>query len=168
MIVGENGAGKSTLLKIIMGLVYPTSGVINLNNQRIGYVPEKITIPKLISITKFLKVMKELKQGSDDEIASYLAYWDIEKAKDKRLGELSKGMLQKVIIIQAFLGNPDVLIFDEALNGLDSTMQKKLIELIKQENKKSKISLITSHYQAFYDEVIDKTISIRNGKLWEK
>ena len=100
------------------------------------------------------------------EVDYYLKYWQIEKDKNKKLKELSKGMLQKVIITQALLGKTDVLIFDEALNGLDSTMQKKLLKLI-EENKKEKIVLITSHYKDYYNAVIDKTLIIKDGRLWE-
>ena len=110
---------------------------------------------------------KELKKGKTKELDYYLDYFSLTTAKEKRLGELSKGMLQKVIIIQAFLGEPDVLVFDEALNGLDSVMQKKLLELIKKEKKKNKIILITSHYKDYYHDVVTKTIEIRDGLLWE-
>ena len=111
--------------------------------------------------------MNELKGGAKEEINYYLNYWDLNDAKNKRLSELSKGMLQKVIITQAFLGEPEVLVFDEALNGLDYLMQKKLLELIKSEKKKGKIVIITSHYQDYYKKVIDKKLVIDNGVLWE-
>lgn len=166
MIIGENGAGKSTLLKIIMGLIHPTSGSVNLNKLRIGYVPERIVIPKLITITKFLEILCELKHGDKKDIDVFLDYWELKEARNKKLGELSKGMMQKVLITQAFFGNPDILIFDEALNGLDNIMQKKLLELIKKEKKKNKIILITSHYKDYYHEVIDNTLKIKDGLIW--
>ena len=167
MIIGENGAGKSTLLKLIMGLIYPTSGIVFTSGLKIGYVPEKVTIPKLISIEKFLLTLCELKKGKKEDIDYYLSYWGLEKDKQKKIGELSKGMMQKVIITQAFFGSPDIMIFDEALNGLDSTMQKKLLELIKNKKKEGKIILITSHYKDYYNEIVDKTLVIRNKTLWE-
>lgn len=166
MIVGANGAGKSTLLKIILGFVYPSSGYVE-NNLFIGYVPEKITVPPFVKVIDFLNNMCDIKNGNARDVIDYLEYWKITDAKDKRLGELSKGMLQKVIITQAFLGSPEVLIFDEALNGLDKEMQKKLLMLIKKEKEKGKIILITSHYQDYYKNVVDKTLVIKEGKLWE-
>ena len=167
MIIGENGAGKSTLLKMIMGLIYPTSGRVLTNGLRIGYVPEKVTMPKLITIEHFLLTLCELKKGKKEEIDYYLSYWGLIKDKHKRLNELSKGMMQKVIITQAFFGSPDIMIFDEALNGLDSTMQKKLLELIRKKKKEGKIILITSHYKDYYSDVVDKTVVIKNKTLWE-
>ena len=166
MIVGENGAGKSTLLKIILGLVYSTSGTITKNDLQIGYVPEKMTPPQFISIYDFLLVLNDLKNGKKEDIDYYLKYWLLDNDKNKKIRELSKGMLQKVIITQAFLGKPDALIFDEALNGLDQDMQRKLLDLIKKE-KKNKIIIITSHYQDYYKDVVDKTLLIKDGKIWE-
>ena len=166
MIVGENGAGKSTLLKIILGLVYPTSGTIKTNDLKIGYVPEKLTPPPFITIYDFLLVMNNIKNGKVEDIDYYLKYWELNNDKNKKIKELSKGMLQKVIITQALLGTPDCLIFDEALNGLDRDMQKKLLDLIKKE-KKNKIIIITSHYQDYYKDVVDKTLLIKDGRIWE-
>ena len=167
MIIGANGAGKSTILKIILGFVYPTSGKVIKGDLRIGYVPEKIIVPPFVSVYSFLKAMMELKEGTKEKLDYYLQYFKLDDAKDKKLKELSKGMLQKAIIIQAFLGDPDVLIFDEALNGLDIAMQKKLLDLINKEKKKNKIILITSHYKDYYKDVVSKTLEIESGLLWE-
>ena len=167
MIVGENGAGKSTLLKIILGLIYPSGGTINTNNLQIAYVPEKINVPAFIKVGDFLQALADIKGGKSLDIDYYLDYWNISFTKNKSLNELSKGMLQKVIITQAFLGKPEVFIFDEALNGLDKVMQKKLLELIAREKKKNKIILITSHYQDYYSDIVDKTLEIKNGLIWE-
>ena len=167
MIVGKNGAGKSTLLKIILGFVWPTKGHVETGTSSIGYVPEKMALPLFTTVSSFLDAMRLLKGGTTEETDYYLDYFMLSSAKDKKLKELSKGMLQKVVIIQAFLGNPDVLIFDEALNGLDRDMQKKLLALIEEEKKKNKIILITSHYQDYYHNVTSKTLEIRDGCLWE-
>ncbi|MBO4666690.1 MAG: ATP-binding cassette domain-containing protein [Bacilli bacterium] len=167
MIVGANGAGKSTLLKIILGFVYPSSGYVS-NNLLTGYVPEKVNMPPFIRVIDFLTLVNDIKKGNKEDILYYLDYWKIINAQNKKISELSKGMLQKVIITQAFLGNPELLVFDEALNGLDKEMQKKLLLLIKKEKQKGKIILITSHYQDYYKKVIDKTLLIKEGKLWEE
>ena len=166
MIIGENGAGKSTLLKIILGLIFSDSGQVIKNDLMIGYVPERIDPPPFVSVRKFLEIINDIKNGDKKDIDYYLEYWELNDS-NKKLSELSKGMLQKVIITQAFLGSPECLIFDEALNGLDKTMQKKLLNLIRKEKKKGKIIIITSHYQDYYKDVVDITLTIRNGKIWE-
>lgn len=165
MINGANGAGKSTLLKIIMNLIYPTSGSVALNDNIIGFVPEKLIMPSYLSIYEFLSQITYIKDDNLDIIDYYLDFWSLSKDKNKKLKELSKGMLQKVLITQALLGNPDVVIFDEALNGLDKTMQNKLINIIKTLKEQNKIIIISTHYEDYYKEVVDKRLRIENGKI---
>ena len=76
-------------------------------------------------------------------------------------------MMQKVVLIQAMIHDPSIYIFDEALNGLDVNMQKKLIEYIKLEKEKGKIVIITSHYPKLYENVIDVYLEIKDGTLQE-
>ena len=165
LIIGANGAGKSTLLKLITKMIYPIQGEIKLYDLKIGYVPDKLTLPLNITVNLFLKTITNLKNGNIMNTIMLMKYFDLYENKNKYLNQLSKGMLQKILIIQAFIGEPDVLIFDEALNGLDIVMQKKLIELIGKEKNKDKIIIITSHYPNYYDDVIDVKVKLENGKI---
>lgn len=165
LILGSNGAGKSTLLYLIMNLIYPNVGNVNLNNLCIGYVPDKNILPMNITIYRFLKIITEIKKDNILNVVMLMKYFDIYKEKMKKINQLSKGMIQKILIIQAFIGNPDILIFDEALNGLDVKMQNKLINLINKKKKENKIILITSHYPSYYQDVIDYRLNIENGKI---
>lgn len=171
LLVGANGSGKSTILKIILGFVYPDNHykeyVIykNFNSIKIGYVPEKIILPSNITIKSFLNLICELRNEDLQKVNHYLEYWDLKKDENKKLKQLSKGMLQKVLIIQAFLGDPNIFIFDEALNGLDPNMQRRLIELISLEKMNKKIIIITSHYPQYYEQIIDERIILNEGKI---
>lgn len=165
LILGENGSGKSTLLKIITKMIYPNKGEVKLNDNKIGYVPDKVILPLNISIKKFLYSFTLLKKSSLVKTIMLMKYFDIYEERNKLIKNLSKGMAQKILIIQAFTGDSDVLIFDEALNGLDVNMQNKLIELIKEEKSKNKIIIITSHYPYFYDQLVDVKVTISNGKI---
>lgn len=165
LILGSNGAGKSTLLYLIMNLIYPNVGNVNLNNLCIGYVPDKNILPMNITIYRFLNIITEIKKDNILNVVMLMKYFDIYKEKMKKINQLSKGMIQKILIIQAFIGNPDILIFDEALNGLDVKMQNKLINLINKKKKENKIILITSHYPSYYQDVIDYRLNIENGKI---
>lgn len=165
LIIGANGAGKSTLLKLINKMIFPTEGDVKLNILKIGYVPDKNVLPQSITVAKFLFTMTKIKKENFINTIMLMKYFNIYMERYKKISHLSKGMIQKVLIIQAFLGNPDILIFDEALNGLDRVMQEKLINLIKLVKDKDKIIIITSHYPSYYDEIVDMRLKVEDGKI---
>lgn len=165
LIIGANGAGKSTLLKLINKMIFPTEGDVKLNILKIGYVPDKNVLPQSITVDKFLFTMTKIKKENFINTIMLMKYFNIYMERYKKISHLSKGMIQKVLIIQAFLGNPDILIFDEALNGLDRVMQEKLINLIKLVKDKDKIIIITSHYPSYYDEIVDMRLKVEDGKI---
>lgn len=165
LIIGANGAGKSTLLKLINKMIFPTEGDVKLNILKIGYVPDKNVLPQSITVDKFLFTMTKIKKDNFINTIMLMKYFNIYMERYKKISHLSKGMIQKVLIIQAFLGNPDILIFDEALNGLDTVMQEKLINLIKLVKDKDKIIIITSHYPSYYDEIVDMRLKVEDGKI---
>lgn len=165
LIIGANGAGKSTLLKLINKMIFPTEGDVKLNILKIGYVPDKNVLPQSITVDKFLFTMTKIKKENFINTIMLMKYFNIYMERYKKISHLSKGMIQKVLIIQAFLGNPDILIFDEALNGLDTVMQEKLINLIKLVKDKDKIIIITSHYPSYYDEIVDMRLKVEDGKI---
>lgn len=169
MIIGTNGVGKSTFLKCILGVSKINSGSIKRNYSRLGYVPEKLILPSGLQVFEFLKMLgllKGMKPGEiNKKIEDDLTIWKLKEKKNSKIGSLSKGMHQKLIIIQALLDNPDLVVFDEVLNGLDIEMQKLLFSLIG-EMKKNKVTIIlTSHYPKEYDEVVDEVLEIKNGKI---
>lgn len=169
MIIGVNGVGKSTFLKCILGVSKINSGSIKRNYSRLGYVPEKLILPGGLQVFEFLKMLALLKGMAQKEINKKieddLTIWKLNEKKNSKIGSLSKGMHQKLIIIQALLDNPDLVVFDEVLNGLDIEMQKLLFSLIR-EMKKNKVTIIlTSHYPKEYDEVVDEVLEIKNGKI---
>ena len=158
MIMGENGSGKSTLLKIILGLVHKTSGVINNPFKSISYVPEKINLPMNVKVIDFLNVLRDIKNCNKDKIDYLLDYFEITFAKEYKLRELSKGMMQKVLIIQALMADSCVYVFDEVLNGLDKKMQDKFLKYIDVLKGSGALILITSHYSSIYQDVIDEVV----------
>lgn len=160
MLVGENGSGKSTILKLITGLIYPSKGLIDNSNLTISYVPEKVSLPMHVKVIDFLNILKEIKQASDEKINYLIDYFELSDAKNKKLKELSKGMLQKVLIIQSLMVDTDVYIFDEVLNGLDKNNQDKFINLLNELKSKNKLVLITSHYSDYYKNIVDEVIDL--------
>lgn len=169
MIVGGNGSGKSTLLKIIIGLIKPDYGKVEKDNLIIGYVPERYLLPEYIKIKEYLYILGSIRKVNKNilnkRIDELLKEWELYDVKEYKLKQLSKGMLQKVVILQALIHDPDVYIFDEALNGLDIKMQEKLIKCIYNLKQNNKIIIITSHYPKMYEEFVDIVYEIDNFNL---
>lgn len=166
LLVGHNGSGKSTLIKSVLHFVQYEGSITN-DFLVIGYVPEKFFFPNYMSIYEFLISLGLIrcveKIELDKRIQYYLTYFEIEKYQHKRLNYLSKGMQQKVLIIQAFLHDAELYIFDEPLNGLDYVMQQKFIELIKLLKEQRKTIVITTHYFKYYENLYDEQIILEQG-----
>lgn len=170
LIVGENGSGKTTLLKAILSLIN-ISGIIKKEKLTIGYIPDSLSFPEYVTVYSFLYNVGLIKKVKPQKIEVFLDIvlkeWDLYKCKNQKIKELSKGMKQKVLILQAMMNNPSVYIFDEALNGLDFNMQIKLIDFIKTMKENNKTIIITSHYANMYKEIVDKMLIIKDGEINE-
>lgn len=170
LLVGANGSGKSTLIKIILSFVKATSGKASLYEKRIGYIPERAIFPEMISINDFLFNLALIRKIDNKKapiiINQLLEEWNLDGIK--RMDKLSKGMLQKVLIIQAFIHDPALYIFDEPLNGLDFKSQAKFINLIKQLQLQKKTIIIVTHYKDYYQNLVDHIIYINNGGFDEE
>lgn len=145
-IVGENGSCKTTLIKLILGLLKPTSGSIEINSNSIGYVPQRldsfnsqfpITVKEVLSCHK-----KTLKNNSID-IDSILKDVNMLDFKNRLLGMLSGGQQQRVLIARALMGNPDIIILDEPSTGVDENNQKEIYNILRKLNKEDKKTIIS-------------------------
>ncbi|MDG1376418.1 MAG: metal ABC transporter ATP-binding protein [Yoonia sp.] len=118
-IVGPNGSGKSTLLRVLIGALRPTQGkVTRKDGLRIGYVPQKLHIDPTMPMTvrRFLDLPKPV---SDDAAAHALSTSGARDVHSQQMASLSGGQFQRVLLARAILGRPDVLMLDEATQGLD-------------------------------------------------
>lgn len=135
-VIGPNGSGKSTLIKALLGVLSPSTGVINRKQGlRIGYVPQKLSLDSTMPLTvkRFLSLPK---RQSAADITRMLARVGIFGVEQQQMATLSGGQFQRVLLARALLVRPDVLILDEATQGLDQTGVAafyKLIEDIRQE-----------------------------------
>lgn len=172
LLVGENGSGKSTLLKGLLGLISFSSGEIKIQKTRIGYVPEKSVFPEFLSVHHFLFELARIRglgeKKANEIIAALLEEWALDEFRDCKMGELSKGMRQKTLIIQAFLASPDLYLFDEPMSGLDNRSQKRLVDQMKVLKKAGKTLIVTTHYPQQYEVVADIALMMENGRLHEK
>lgn len=182
-ILGQNGCGKSTLFKSIMGLIdYDTGSIMYKTHQcdfnqrkRFGYMPEQRSLFLDLTVYEQLKFLGELKGLSNEYINrtvnELLQRFDLIDKKEVNLNKLSKGQQQKVQLMAALLHNPDVLILDEPLNGLDFYSVQIVMNELKIQASMGKIILISSHQMDFMDElcthllVLDQGNTLKQGKL---
>ena len=164
LIVGENGSGKSTLIKAIIGLI-KYEGYIKKEDTYFSYLPERFPEFSLINVMTFLKLMKIDDNISDKIIYDLCDYFNLDY--HKLISNLSKGNLQKVMIIQAIINNQKVMIFDEPLNGLDLDCQNKFLTLLKILKNNNRTIIITTHYPKYYVGIFDLVVSLKNGEVSE-
>lgn len=173
--VGTNGSGKTTTIRSILGFIKPTSGTAEVNGleswrhsseivKNIGYVPGEIAFPDLSTGTAFLKSQAEFLSVKDmtrcDELIKRLQL-------DPRanLKRMSKGMKQKTAIVAAFMSSPDIYILDEPTTGLDPLMRDSFLDIVREEQKKGKTVLMSSHMFEELEPLCDRVALISDGKI---
>ncbi len=173
--LGPNGAGKSTTIRHIMGFYKPDSGFTSVNGMEsfhnyyrilndVGYLPGEPALPLSYTGKEFIQEMKLLKHLQNDEMLNYLlSYFQVDPNLPCK--EMSMGMKRKMAIVVAFMSDPQVLILDEPTSGLDPLMQEKFISFVKDEKKKGKTILLSSHIFSEVDATCDRIGIIKDGKL---
>ena len=177
-IIGPNGAGKTTLFQCILGIMSNFSGEINLFGsnvkqnkkilQRIGYVPQKKsveqTFPATVSEIISLGVIgKDIKKES---IESAIEFVELGSYRNKRIGELSEGQQQRVIIAKALVKQPELLILDEPTTGIDSVAQNKFYDLLTRLNKDRGITIVWSSHDMNAVEKLASKVACIDRKLF--
>lgn len=173
-ILGGNGSGKSTFLRIAAGVERPDSGQIVYadKNIRTGYVPERFPNYLRFTPNEYLHYTGRISGISEDgikqRISSLLHRFQLDKWSDRRISTLSKGNIQKVGIIQAILPQPELLILDEPLSGLDFPAQQELILILGELRERGTSILLTYHEAPVFEEIVDQTYYIKAGRLTEE
>jgi zinc transport system ATP-binding protein len=144
MIIGPNGAGKTTLMKAILGLV-EHSGKIKVNaavQGKLGYVPQKFDFDRNFPITVSELLEFALIEKVEGKIEAALAEVDMLEHADKKLGELSGGQLQRVLIARAIVNEPKLLFLDEPTAGIDSEGEQTFYEIIRHLNTHHGVTVV--------------------------
>lgn len=178
--IGPNGAGKSTTVKILCGLLSDFEGGvyvkgINLADNaiavksHIGYIPEQAELYDVLTPAEFLGFMADL-YGMDEKIARermarMLAAFGLQGNINDRMDTFSKGMKQKVLITSGLLHNPDIVILDEPLSGLDANSVIIVKELIGKLAKEGKTIFYCSHMMDVVEKVSDRIVLINDGTV---
>ena len=178
--LGPNGAGKSTTVKILTGVLRPTSGVARVAGfdvveeslevkKRIGYVPETGTVYSTLSANEYLALVGALHDMESEEIAErsaqMLELFQLKDAADRRLDTLSKGMRQKVVISAALLHDPEVVLFDEPLSGLDANTAWLIKDIVRGLADRGKTILYCSHILDVVERLCERVIILDRGEI---
>lgn len=164
-IIGPNGGGKTTLFKVILGLIKPESGnVVIKENLKIGYVPQTTVFDKSFPILvkdvilmgrldKSFKLFKKYSSEDKKAAVDIMKKLNIYHLKERQIGELSGGQLQRVLIGRTLVNNPDVLMLDEPTSSLDSSAKKDIFDLLKELNKEKTVVVITHDMEYIYQYI---------------
>ncbi len=180
-LVGNNGAGKTTLFRMILDLIRPTEGTVQINNQNVqgndewktyvgSFLDEGFLIPYLTP-DEYFKFVGKLHHYTEADLQQFYARFEELFngeiiGKDKYIGDLSKGNLKKVGIAAAFIGNPQIIMLDEPFENLDPTSQIRLKKLLQDERKNRSITyLISSHDLNHVTEICERIVILEKGKV---
>jgi ABC-2 type transport system ATP-binding protein len=178
--LGPNGSGKSTTVKMLTGLLQPTRGQVTQDGKdihenlctyrkRLGYVPEEpnlypyLTGEEYLEMIGTLRAMPESRRSS--RIDSLLQLFALAPHRHVAVGSYSKGMRQRILLIGALMDNPDVLIFDEPMSGLDVTSSLVLKNLIQALSMRGKAILFCSHVLEVVEKICSQLIILRKGQV---
>ena len=175
-LLGPNGAGKTTTIRMIMNIIAPDSGHIQILGEnysekiknKIGYLPEERGLYRKMKVSDTLSFFGELKGLKSGEIKNrgmeLLKKFDLADYRNKKVEELSKGMTQKLQFIITIIHSPELLILDEPFSGLDP-INIELVKDIILEKKSEGITIIFStHLMEYAEKVVDAVAMINNGK----
>jgi ABC-2 type transport system ATP-binding protein len=179
-LLGPNGSGKSTTIKLILGLLFPTSGRVLVfdkdasetsKNERIGFLPEESYLYKFLTAEETLDFYGRLfdMSGADrkrrvDELIQLVG---LSGAKHRQLREYSKGMARRVGLAQALINDPDLILLDEPTTGLDPIGTREMKDLIIALRNQGKTVLLCSHQLADVQDVCDRVAILHQGELKE-
>lgn len=178
-LLGANGAGKSTLMNLITDnikrdtgtICYEGTDILKLGavyRSYIGYMPQQHGFYEQFSARTFLFYMAELKglrkKAAKEQIEKLLCVVNLSEAADKKIGGFSGGMKQRVMLAQALLGNPRILLLDEPTAGLDPKERINFRNYIA-ELAKDKIIIISTHVVSDVESIADRILIIREGEL---
>ena len=180
-LLGPNGAGKTTSIGMVLGLVRPTAGGARVLGgaiadpavrRRIGFVPEKFQLPPFLTAAEFLDLHGRLLGLGGADLArraeTHLARVGLAERRGDRVGGFSKGMQQRLVLAQALLGDPDLLVLDEPTSALDPVGRREVRDIVRETRARGATVLLNSHLLSEVEAVADSVAILRSGKLvWQ-
>ena len=178
-LLGPNGAGKSTFMKLITGQLYPSKGTVKVLGEpiwknphlffQIGFCPEQDAFYERMTGLEWVTALVRLNGlGEREAVAAAtraLTVVDLMEAANKKIGAYSKGMRQRVKLAQAIVHDPDLLILDEPLSGMDPLARRKSIRLIRDWARAGKSIIVSSHILHEIESMTSNILLINNGRI---
>jgi len=176
--LGPNGAGKTTTIKMLTGLIAPTGGSATIFGEtvpsphamrRVGFLPENPYIYPYLTPTEFVELCARLSglssRAARDRSRTVLDQVGILYAADRPVGRLSKGMLQRTGLAAALVADPELLILDEPMSGLDPVGRKEVRDLIVEERRRGRTIFFSTHILNDVETLCDRVTILRRGQV---
>ncbi len=175
-LCGGNGAGKSTLIRLIIGLLKPTTGTVTINGlnykqhkkeflRQFGYMPDDFQFQKYITAKETIRFYAKLKNVDENIAYDMLETVGLTEKQHEKVGTFSKGMKQRLLLAQALLARPSILILDEPTNGLDPYWIQELSQIIIDAKKSEQTVVFSTHDLHVAEKVADEVMFLSNGKV---
>jgi ABC-2 type transport system ATP-binding protein len=177
-LLGPNGSGKSTTVKILLGLLYPTRGHIEVfghtprhvqTKARIGYLPEESYLYRYLNSRETLDFFGNLftldKKDREARTEQLLDMVGLTQTRTRAVGEFSKGMQRRIGLAQALINDPDLVILDEPTSGLDPIGCREVKDLILALARRGKTVILSSHLLSDVEDVCDRVVILYGGKV---
>jgi len=179
-LLGPNGSGKTTTLKLLLGLIFPTSGEALVfgrpatdvaKNERIGYLPEESYLYKFLDAEETLDFYGRLFGMPPEErarrAAALIEMVGLSRDRKRQLREYSKGMTRRIGVAQALINDPELVLLDEPTSGLDPIGTREMKDLIIDLKRRGKTVIMCSHLLADVEDVCDRIAVLHQGELKE-
>jgi len=178
-LLGPNGAGKSTFMKLITGQLRPSKGKVRVLGepiwgnpglyQRIGFCPEQDAFYERMTGREWVTALTGLhgfdERAAGDAAARAIAAVELTEAADRKIGSYSKGMRQRIKLAQAIAHEPELLILDEPLSGMDPLMRRRTVKQIKEWARTGTSVLVSSHILHEIESMTGNIVLINNGRI---
>ena len=175
-LIGLNGAGKTTFIKSLLSVIRPDAGQIRVLGgspedpvvrSRIGYLPERLALPRTLTPQKFLFGVGRIKRVDNfrDQAVDLLAKMDLAGEEHTKIGSFSKGMRQRLGLAAALMGNPDLLILDEPTDGVDPLGRADIRRILERERDRGTTVFINSHLLTETERLASRVGIIIDGKI---
>jgi zinc transport system ATP-binding protein len=174
VVLGSNGAGKSTLIKCLLGIIKDYSGKISTDvKTKYGYVPQSSNYSKSISLSGFDIVKSGLinnkklfiTKNDKENIKKVANLTGANKLLNEKFSILSGGEKQKILLTRALISNPDILVLDEPLTGIDTKSEIEFINLLEKIKDNGKTIILILHDYEPFSKILNKAIVLKSGKI---